>query len=142
MKLHTFFTHFLLSYSAQTPVEELGLPQIVPTAEDEVGPGVEGRAHPAQAAVTAGTLQTVLVPVPVQGLQHEAVPDLPIAAGTAPRLLSGLEGHERHTWQRKVSEKRQRQTHTLTTDVKVLSHITSQESQVSSLLNIADPKVI
>lgn len=72
-------------------------PQVVPAAEDEVGPGVEGGAHPAQAAVTASTFQTVLMPVPVQRLQHEAVPDLPVAAGTAPRLLSGLEGHERHT---------------------------------------------
>lgn len=82
--------------SPDTPVE--GLPQVVPAAEDEVGPGVEGGAHPAQAAVTAGALQTVLVPVPVQRLQHEAVPDLPVAAGAAPRLLSGLEGHEGHTW--------------------------------------------
>lgn len=79
------------------PVEGLWLPQVVPAAQDEVGPGVEGGAHPAQAAVAAGTLQTVLVPVPVQRLQHEAVPDLPIAAGAAPRLLSGLEGHQRHT---------------------------------------------
>lgn len=76
-----------------------GLPQVVPAAEDKVGPGVEGGAHPAQAAVAAGTLQAVLVPVPVQRLQHEAVADLPVAAGAAPRLLSGLEGHEGHTWQ-------------------------------------------
>lgn len=39
--------------------------QVVSAAEYEVGPGVEGGAHPAQAAVTAGTLQTVLMPVPV-----------------------------------------------------------------------------
>lgn len=84
---------FLLSPSP--PVA--AVPQVVPAAEDEVGSGVEGGAHPAQAAVTAGTLQTVLMPVPVQRLQHEAVPDLPVAAGTTSRLLSGLEGHERHT---------------------------------------------
>lgn len=70
-----------------------GLPQVIPAAQDEVGPGVEGGAHPAQAAVAAGALEAVLVPVPVQRLQHEAVPDLPVAAGAAPRLLSGLEGH-------------------------------------------------
>ena len=80
------------------------VPQVVPAAEDEVGPGVEGGAHAAQAAVTAGTLQTVLMPVPVQRLQHEAVPDLPVAAGAASRLLSGLEGHERHTWQETVQQ--------------------------------------
>lgn len=75
-----------------------GLPEVVPAAQDEVGPGVEGGAHAAQAAVAAGALQAVLVPVPVQRLQHEAVPDLPVAAGAAPRLLPGLEGHQRHTW--------------------------------------------
>ena len=75
-----------------------GLPQVVPAAEDEVGAGVEGGAHAAQVAVAAGALQTVLVPVPVQRLQHEAVPDLPVAAGAAPRFFSGLEGHERHAW--------------------------------------------
>lgn len=98
--LNKAFVHSLspLSHSPEPPVEELGLPQIVPTTEDEVGPRVECRAHPAQAAVTAGTLQTVLVPIPVQGLQHEAISNPPVAAGAAPRLLSGLEGHERHTW--------------------------------------------
>lgn len=75
-----------------------GLPQVVPAAQDEVCPGVEAGAHPAQAAVAAGALEAVLVPEPVQRLQHEAVPDLPVAAGAAPRLLPGLEGHQRHTW--------------------------------------------
>lgn len=72
-------------------------PEVVSAAEDEVGAGVKRGPHPAQAAVTAGALQTVLVPEPVQGLQHEAVPDFPITAGTASGLLSGLKGHERHT---------------------------------------------
>lgn len=83
--------------SADAPVRGC-LPQVVPAAEDEVGPGVEGGAQPAQAAVAAGALEAVLVPVPVQGLQHEAVPDPPVAAGAAPRLLPGLEGHEGHAW--------------------------------------------
>ena len=75
----------LSQFSPDTPVREL--PQVVPAAEDEVGPGVEGGAQPSQAAVAAGALQAVLVPVPVQRLQHEAVADLPVAAGAAPRLL-------------------------------------------------------
>lgn len=41
------------------------VPQVVSAAKDEVGPGVECGAQPAQAAVTAGTLQTVLMPVSV-----------------------------------------------------------------------------
>lgn len=106
-----------LSLSPEPPVEESGLPQIVSAAEDEVGPSVECGAHPAQAAVTAGTLQTVLVPVPVQGLQHEAVPDLPVAAGAAPRLLSRLEGNEGHTW---PQSRRRRTTHTHTHTVKMI----------------------
>lgn len=102
LKLHVAPNHF--PYPLDTPTEALRLPQVVPAAEDEVGPGVEGGAHPAQVAVAAGTLQTVLVPVSVQCLQHEAVSDLPVAAGAAPRLLSGLEGHERHTWQEMVRQ--------------------------------------
>ena len=74
------------------------LPEVVPAAEDEVGPGVERGSDAAQAAVAAGALQTVLVPEPVQRLQHEAVPDPAVTAGTSSRFLSGLEGHERHTW--------------------------------------------
>lgn len=80
------------------------VPQVVSAAEDEVGPGVQGGAHPAQAATTAVTLQTVLMPEPVQCLQHEAVPDFLITASTASRLLSGLEGHDRHTWQKRKKE--------------------------------------
>lgn len=80
-------------------MEGLCLPQVVPAAEDEVSAGVEGGAHPAQVAVTAGTLEAVLMPVPVQRLQHETVSDLAVASGAAPRLLSGLERHQRHTWQ-------------------------------------------
>lgn len=40
-------------------------PQVVPAAEDEICPGVQGGADSAQAAVAAGTLQTVLMPEPV-----------------------------------------------------------------------------
>lgn len=40
-------------------------PQVVSAAEDKVCPGVQGGAHPAQPAVTTGTLQTVLMPEPV-----------------------------------------------------------------------------
>lgn len=76
---------------------ESRLPQVVPAAQDKVCPGVEGGTHAAQTAVAAGALQAVLVPVTVQRLQHEAVPDLPVATGAAPWLLSGLEGHQRHT---------------------------------------------
>lgn len=38
-------------------------PQVVTPAQDEVGLGVERGAHLAQAAVTAGALEAVLVPV-------------------------------------------------------------------------------
>lgn len=41
------------------------VPQVVSATEDEIGPGVQGGAHPAQAAVTAGAFQTVLMPEPV-----------------------------------------------------------------------------
>lgn len=70
--------------------------EVVPAAEDEVGPGVEGGAQPAQPTVAAGALEAVLVPEAVQRLEHEAVPDPPVAAGAAPRLLPGLEGHQGH----------------------------------------------
>lgn len=80
-----------------------GSPEVVPAAEDEVGPGVQGGAQPAQPAVTAGTLEAVLVPEAVQRLQHEAVPYPPVAAGAAPRLLPGLEGHQGHAcWGRET----------------------------------------
>ena len=73
------------------------LPQVVPAAEDEVGPGVEGGAHPAQAAVTAGTFETVLMPVFVQGLEQVAVFNLAIAASTPLLFPFGLDGEHRHT---------------------------------------------
>lgn len=66
--------------------------------EDEVGSGVEGGAHVTQATVTAGTLQTVLVPVPVQSLEHKAVHDPPVAPGADPRLPFGLERHKGDTF--------------------------------------------
>lgn len=85
-----------------------GSPEVVPAAEDEVGPGVEGGAQPAQPAVAAGTLEAVLVPEAVQRLQHEAVPDPPVAAGAAPRLLPGLEGHQGHAcWGRETQRERE-----------------------------------
>lgn len=78
-------------------------PEVVPAAEDEVSPGVEGGAQPAQPAVAAGTLQAVLVPEAVQRLQHEAIPYPPVAAGASPRLLPGLEGHQGHAcWGRET----------------------------------------
>ena len=46
-----------------------GPPQVVSAAQDEVGLGVEGGAHLAQAAVAAGALEAVLVPVLVQSFQ-------------------------------------------------------------------------
>ncbi|TNN86630.1 hypothetical protein EYF80_003098 [Liparis tanakae] len=44
--------------------------KVVPATEDEVGFRVEGGAHLPQAAVTAGTFETVLMPVFVQGLEQ------------------------------------------------------------------------
>lgn len=73
------------------------LPQVVPATEDEVGFRVEGGAHLPQAAVAAGALQAVLVPVFVQGLEQVAVFNLAIAA-RAPLLFPfGLDGEHRHT---------------------------------------------
>lgn len=73
------------------------LPQVVPATEDEVGFRVEGGAHLPQAAVAAGTFETVLVPVFVQGLEQVAVFNLAIAA-SAPLLFPfGLDGEHRHT---------------------------------------------
>ena len=43
-------------------------PEVVPLAEEEVTLGVQGLAHLAQPGVTAPTLETLLVPVEVQGL--------------------------------------------------------------------------
>lgn len=74
------------------------LPEVVPPAQDEVGFGVERGAHLAQAAVAAGTLEAVLVPVLVQGLQQVAVLDLPVAAGTAFWLRVRLDGEHLYTY--------------------------------------------
>lgn len=74
------------------------LPQVVLVTEDEVGSGVEGGAHVTQATVTTGTLQTVLVPVPVQSLEHKAVHDPPVAPCADPRLPFGLERHKGDTY--------------------------------------------
>lgn len=73
-------------------------PQVVAAAQDEVGLGVEGGAHLAQAAVAAGTLEAVLVPVLVQRLQQVAVLDLAVATCTAFLLPFGLDGQHRHTF--------------------------------------------
>ena len=72
-------------------------PQVVTPAQDEVGLGVERGAHLAQAAVTAGALEAVLVPVLVQRLQQVAVLDLAVAARAALLLPFGLDGEHRHT---------------------------------------------
>lgn len=72
-------------------------PQVVPATEDEVGFRVEGGAHLPQAAVTAGTFETVLMPVFVQGLEQVAVFNLAIAAGTPLLFPFGLDGEHRHT---------------------------------------------
>lgn len=73
------------------------LPQVVPATEDEVGFRIEGGAHLPQAAVTAGTFETVLMPVFVQGLEQVAVFNLAIAAGTPLLFPFGLDGEHRHT---------------------------------------------
>lgn len=62
------------------------LPQVVSATQDKVGFGVQGGAHLPQSAVTAGTLQTVLMPVFVQGLQKIPVFDLTVAASTTFRF--------------------------------------------------------
>lgn len=72
-------------------------PQVVPATEDEVGFRIEGGAHLPQAAVTAGTFQTVLMPVFVQGLEQVAVFNLAIAASTPLLFPFGLDGEHRHT---------------------------------------------
>lgn len=76
------------------------LPQVVSSAQDEVGFGVERGAHLAQPAVTAGTLKAVLVPVLIKGLQQVTVLDLPVAAGTAFWLGVRLDGEHLYTWEK------------------------------------------
>lgn len=75
-----------------------GPPQVVAAAQDEVGLSVEGGAHLAQAAVAAGTLEAVLMPVLVQRLQQVAVLDLAVATRTALLLPFGLDGQHRHAF--------------------------------------------
>lgn len=74
------------------------LPQVVPATEDEVGFRVQGGAHLPQTAVTAGTFETVLMPVFVQGLEQVAVFNLAIAASTPLLFPFGLDREHRHTW--------------------------------------------
>lgn len=49
------------------------IPEIVPPTEEEVSLSEEGGPHLTEATVTAGTLEAVLVPVLLQGLQEEPV---------------------------------------------------------------------
>lgn len=74
------------------------LPQVVPATEDEVGFCVKGGAHLPQTAVAAGALETVLMPVFVQGLEQVAVFNLAIAASTPLLFPFGLDREHRHTW--------------------------------------------
>lgn len=78
-------------------MEQQNPPQVVTPAQDEVGLGVECGAHLAQAAVTAGTLEAVLMPVLVQRLQQVPVLDLAVAACTALLLPFRLDGEHGHT---------------------------------------------
>lgn len=80
----------------EDPAAGGGPPQVVSAAQDEVGLGVEGGAHLAQAAVAAGALEAVLVPVLVQRLQQVAVLDLAVTAGATFLLPFGLDGQHRH----------------------------------------------
>lgn len=82
------------------------LPQVVPATEDEVGFRVQGGAHLPQTAVAAGTFETVLVPVFVQGLEQVAVFNLSIAAGTPLLFPFGLDGEHRHTCSDKGTKRR------------------------------------
>lgn len=77
--------------------EQQNPPQVVTPAQDEVGLGVESGAHLAQAAVAAGTLEAVLMPVLVQRLQQVPVLDLAVAARAALLLPFWLDGEHRHT---------------------------------------------
>lgn len=74
------------------------LPQVVSSAEDEVGFGVEGGAHLAQPALAAGTLQAVFMPELIQGLQQVAVLYLAVAAGAAFGLGVRLNREHLYSW--------------------------------------------
>lgn len=69
-----------------TGVQGEFLPQIVSATKDKVSFRVQGRTHFSQTAVTAGTLQAVLMPVFVQCLEQIPVLDLSVAASTTFRL--------------------------------------------------------
>jgi len=58
------------------------LPKIISSAEQQVCFGVQSGSDFAKTAVTAGTLQTVLVPVAVERSQQVSFGDGFIAAGT------------------------------------------------------------
>lgn len=79
------------------------LPQVVSSAEDEVGFGVEGGAHFAQPALAAGTLQAVLMPELIQGLQQVAVLYLAVAAGAAFGLGVRLNGEHLYSCKKRTS---------------------------------------
>lgn len=84
--------------------EQQNPPQIVTPAQDEVGLGVESGSYLAQAAVTTGTLEAVLMPILVQCLQQVPVLDLAVAACTALLLPFRLDGEHRHTCDRKIRQ--------------------------------------
>lgn len=62
------------------------VPEVISPAEDQVGPCVESGPFLTQTTVTAGTLETVFMPVSAYSLEHEAVLDPLLAASTAFRL--------------------------------------------------------
>lgn len=90
--------------SCSSSAEQQNPPQVVTPAQDEIGLGVESGAHLAQATVTAGTLEAVLMPVLVQCLQQVSVLDLAVAACTALLLPLRLDGEHRHTWDGKIRQ--------------------------------------
>lgn len=82
------------------------LPQVVSTTEDEVGFRVQGGAHLPQTAIAAGTFETVLMPVFVEGLEQVAVFNLAIAASATLLFPFGLDGEHRHTCSDKETNSR------------------------------------
>lgn len=76
------------------------LPQVVSSAEDEVGFGVEGGTHLTQPALTAGTLQAVFMPELIQGPQQIAVLYLTVAAGAVSGLGVRLNGEHLDSWKK------------------------------------------
>ena len=74
------------------------VPEVISPAEDQVGSCVESGAFLTEATITAGTLETVFMPVSVYSLEHEAVLDPPLAAGTALRLSICIKIHYLYYW--------------------------------------------